>query len=415
MYTEIIYIIIGEVMIMASFKKRGKTWQFTVEIGIDPVTGKRRQKTKGGFKTKKDAQLVAADIDKKVNNGTYVEESNINFNEFIPVWFKYYNKFVRGSTTESRETSVNKLNEYFGYAMIRKIKKPNYMEMLHDLHDKGFAVNTIKSIHSAACLIFNYACYEKRIINTNPTENVDLRFLNVNKGGVAKTLRDDEKFLEKEDLAAFLRIAESRRNRHPQDYIIFLMLAYTGLRRGELSVLKWGDVDFENQTISITKTFSYGQTKAGNDIMLGPPKTSESERVIDIDEFVLSKLKSHRSWQKKYMMQTRKIYKDMDFIFVNTHKYPGYPVPPQNIYEHMMSILKKLEYPTKLSPHSMRHTHASLCIEAGIPLRDIAERLGHHDIKMLEKIYAHTTKGQKKKTATKFNQLMSKVREEMPF
>lgn len=56
-----------------------------------------------------------------------------------------------------------------------------------------------------------------------------------------------------------------------------------------------------------------------------------------------------------------------------------------------------MEHPVKLSPHC--DTHASLCIEAGIPLRDIAEKLGHKSIKMLKKIYAHTTKGQKKKTA----------------
>lgn len=63
----------------------------------------------------------------------------------------------------------------------------------------------------------------------------------------------------------------------------------------------------------------------------------------------------------------------------------------------MLTILKQMKYPIKLSPHSLRHTHASLCIEAGIPLRDIAERLGHSNIKLLEKIYVHTTKGQKKK------------------
>ncbi|WP_172840453.1 site-specific integrase [Virgibacillus phasianinus] len=401
---------------MASFRKRGKTWQFTVEIGIDPVTGKRKQKTQSGFKTKKAAQLAASEIDKKVNDGTYIGESDITFGELVPIWLKYYNKYVRKGTMESRNTSVNKLNEYFRFIMMRKIKKTDYVSMLHNLQDRELSVNTIKSIHSTASLIFKYACYEIGIIKMNPTENVDMRFL---KSAVLcendGSLKDNEKFLEKEDLAEFLQIANSRNGENPQEYIVFLMLAYTGLRRGELSVLKWQDIDFQNQTISITKTFSYGDTKAGNDIQLISPKTPESKRVIDIDDFVIIQLKKHQSWLKQFMMENRKFYRDQDFIFVNTFKYLGYPIAPQTIYYHMTAILKKMEYPVKLSPHSMRHTHASLCIEAGIPLRDIAERLGHRDIKMLEKIYAHTTKGQKKKTAQMFNQLMSKVRKETPF
>lgn len=294
---------------------------------------------------------------------------------------------------------------------MKKITKPMYVKMLHDLHDKGSSKNTIKAVHSTSSLIFKYALNELRIIKIDPTANVDFRFLNIEKTvSDDSDLQDNEKFLEKEDLAKFLQVAKSRKDKHPQDYIIFLVLAYTGLRRGELSVLKWSDVDFENHTISVNKTFSYGKTKQANDIVLAPPKTEESKRVIDVDEFVIQQLKEHRKWQMEYIMRNRKRYVDQDFIFINTHKYPGYPIPPQNIYEHMKKILKIMNYPVNLSPHSMRHTHASLCIEAGIPLRDISERLGHSDMKMLEKIYAHTTKGQKAKTAQKFNQLMESVR-----
>lgn len=402
---------------MASFRKRAGYWQYIVEIGIDPATGKRKQKTKSGFKTKKTAQLAAAKIEKEVNDGTYVEESDIIFNDFVKTWLDYYSKYVKSATVDIRKTSIKILGGYIGHVMMRKVTKPMYEKILHDLHDREKADNTIKVVHSTANLIFGYASKEKRIIKVSPTENIDFRFLKIgsNKVDDDSSLKDSENFLEKEDLAAFLQISMSRNSRHPQDYVIFLMLAYTGLRRGELSVLKWTDIDLENHTLSVTKTFSYGETKTINDVELVPPKNLESKRVIDIDEFVVIQLKKHRSWQKEYMMQNRKRYKDLNFVFVNTNKYPGYQIAPQTIYDHMDTTLKLMEYPIKLSPHSMRHTHASLCIEAGIPLRDIAERLGHSDIKMLEKIYAHTTKGQKKKTAMKFNQLMTKVREETPF
>lgn len=401
---------------MASFRKRGKTWQYTVELGIDPATGKRKQKTKGGFRTKKEAELAAAKIEKEIFDGTYVEESKITFVEFFPIWLEYYSKYVKPGTVEVRKTAFNTLKKYLGHIMMRKITKPMYVKMLHDLHEQGSSENTIKAIHSTASLVFKYALNEERIIKFDPTANVDFRFLKVERTASDKlTLKDSEKFLEKEDLAKFLQVAKARRKEHPQDYIIFLTLAYTGLRRGELSVLKWTDVDMDNHTISINKTFSFGDSKRANDFVLAPPKTIESNRVIDVDEFIIEQLKIHRSWQKEYMMRNRDRYVDQDFVFINTNKYPGYPVPPQYIYDHMKSILKQMEYPINLSPHSMRHTHASLCIEAGIPLRDISERLGHTDMNMLEKIYAHTTKGQKEKTSKKFNQLMEKVRLEYSF
>src|SRR5690625_1769928 len=403
-------------MKLASFRKRGKTWQYIIELGRDPVTGKRKQLTKGGFRTKKLAEDAARKIEQEIADGTFIEESDITFNDFVPIWEEYYTKYVKKQTVKTRLTAINTLKKYINHAMLRKITKPYYVKILHDLHDRGSTKNTILNVHSTASLIFKYAHREKRIIKQNPTQEVDLRFLNNEKGkSVNASLTDDEKFLEKEELATFLNIAKDNHDDYPQDYIIFLTLAYTGLRRGELSVLKWTDVDLDNQTISVNKTFSFGETHKANDIVLVPPKTEESNRIIDIDEYVVKQLKIHKAWQNEFKMEKRDRYKDMDFVFINTHKYPGYPIPPQNIYTRFKSILNKMDYEHALSPHSLRHTHASLCIEAGIDIRDIAERLGHTDIRMLEKIYAHTTKGQRKKVSNKFNDLMKKVRAETPF
>ncbi|WP_153465028.1 tyrosine-type recombinase/integrase [Sediminibacillus terrae] len=400
---------------MASFQKyktkNGYKWLFKTYIGINPETGKPKPTTRRGFQTKKEAQFAAAKLEKEVNDGVYTKESDISFYDYAEKWIKRYAKLVQPGTVDSRRTSVNKLLTYFGYIQLRKITKPVYESMLHDLHEKEAAANTIKAIHSTARLIFK-AAMEESAIKQDPTANIDFRFLKKKMVIEEKQLKDNEKFLEKEDLATFLQIAKTQP--FTQDYIIFLTLAYTGLRRGELAVLKWSDIDFENQTFSITKTY-YSASKRANDVTPVPPKSQASIREIDVDEFVMDELQKHKAWQKSFIMKNRKIYYDRDYVFINTHKYPGYPIPPQNIYEHMKKILKRMEYPVKLAPHSMRHTHASLCIEAEIELRDISERLGHEDMKMLNKIYAHTTKGQKKKTAAKFSNLMNDVRQKISF
>nr|WP_275583063.1 site-specific integrase [Gracilibacillus alcaliphilus] len=220
---------------------------------------------------------------------------------------------------------------------------------------------------------------------------------------------EEGNFLEKEELVIFLNI--SKKQKFPQDFPIFSTLAYSGLRRGELCVLKWDDINFIEKTISITKTY-YNKKGKIDEFDIIPPKTKSSKRIIDIDDFLVNVLRKLKAWQNEYILANGKNYTNFNFVFINTNMYPGYPLHPNYIYQHMLKITKKMELTKTLSPHSLRHTHASLYIEAGVELRDIAERLGHDNLDTLQKIYAHTTRGQKKKTAEKFSQLMTKVLEQ---
>ncbi|WP_255428567.1 Arm DNA-binding domain-containing protein [Sporosarcina sp. resist] len=68
----------------------GKTWSFVIDIGKDPKTGERQQKTKGGFKTKQEAEAAASAIITEVNQGAYVKESDILFKDFANVWLPAY-------------------------------------------------------------------------------------------------------------------------------------------------------------------------------------------------------------------------------------------------------------------------------------------------------------------------------------
>ncbi|MGG4545724.1 Arm DNA-binding domain-containing protein, partial [Bacillus velezensis] len=84
---------------MASFQKyetkQGYKWLLIAEIGIDPATGKRKQKKVRGFKTKKEAQLAAASIEQEVANGTYINEPDILFKDFVQEWLNIYSKSTK--------------------------------------------------------------------------------------------------------------------------------------------------------------------------------------------------------------------------------------------------------------------------------------------------------------------------------
>ena len=109
------------------------------------------------------------------------------------------------------------------------------------------------------------------------------------------------------------------------DYLIFLILSYTDIRVGELVALKWKDIDFVNQTISITKTY-YNPNNNTIKFLLVTPKTKKSRRKVVVDEDVIQALKIHKEKQEKIIQQLGDDYNNQDFIFSKTERQSGYPI-----------------------------------------------------------------------------------------
>jgi integrase len=184
-------------------------------------------------------------------------------------------------------------------------------------------------------------------------------------------------YLERHELKHFLQV--TKKLGLDQDYSIFLLLSYTGLRAGELCALKWRDIDMDEQTISISKTY-YNPTNNRKEYKLLTPKTPTAARVIDVDDTIINELKRHQLFQKKKIMEHRDIYHDEGFIFTSMDdKQPGYPYYIKKVENRMKRLLKLAGLNSELTPHSLRHTHTSLLAEAGVSLPQIMERLGHKD------------------------------------
>jgi integrase len=387
---------------MAYFRKRGAFWHYTVEIGIDPKTGKRKQQSKGGFKTKKEAQLAASVVEQENANGTYVKQSDISFEDFSKEWLELYSGTgkVKVSTLRVRQHELNNLLPYFAKLSMSKITKKKYQDALLDLKDK-FSENTLSGINSTGKMIFKKAV-ELDVIKTDPTA---FAYVPKTKKTVEELEKEEEvvKYLEKEELSLLLKTAEE--NGLIQDYTIFLLLSYTGMRAGELCALQWKNIDFDEHNIGITKTY-YNPKNKVTEYQLLPPKTDKSKRVIEIDEEVIDQLHRHKHEQNQLKMKKRLEYHDADFVIVNHNRYPGYPELIKTIENRMRRLLKIANLNTDLTPHSLRHTHTSLLAEAGVGLQEIMDRLGHKDDDTTRNVYLHVTKTKKKEASQKFAQLM---------
>lgn len=387
-------------------RERNGKYHYRYDI-TDPVTGNRKQKETRGFATAKEAEREGIRIEAEKLNGTYIEGKDTTFDTVAEDWLVVYQNTgkVKISTVRVRKHEIGRLSKYFGKLKLKDISKKCYQNALNELHKEGYADNTIDGVHRTGRMIFKWAV-EMDIIKTDPTQYAIVPRVQQ----TVEELEGDKeipKYLEKEELALFLSAANE--NGYERDYPIFLTLSYTGMRAGELCALKWSDINFEDLTIRITKTY-YNPTNNTKEYTLLTPKTKTSRRVIDIDKSVIDELELLQKNQKIVQMRYRKTYHNKGFVFAQqSEKYAGYPIYIKLIENRMNRLLKLTDLNTSLTPHSLRHTHTSLLAEAGVSLEQIMARLGHSDDETTKNIYLHVTKPRKKEASHKFAELMRSI------
>ena len=170
-------------------------------------------------------------------------------------------------------------------------------------------------------------------------------------------------------------------NEDLEKMVLFRLLAFTGARKGEVLALEWAD--WSNNTLSINKAITRGF--AGEEI--GSTKTASSKRLISLDE----KTKNILQEWKERNPGTR-------YIFENEFSKP---IPSSLPRKWLLAILKDSDLrPIKI--HGFRHTHASLCFDAGMTLKQVQYRLGHSDLKTTMNVYTHITKQAKDDIGERF-------------
>lgn len=373
---------------------------------VNPETGKRKQKETPGFNTAKEAFQAGIDIEAELRKGTYIEEKSITFSSYVEDWLRTYEAHgnVKNSTVFLRKQNLAKASKYFGGFRLRDITKKQYQNMLNDLKLKNLSFSTINLVHVSTKMLFESAV-EQEIIKSSPAIGAKLP-------SFQKTVEQLEsgndlpQYLEKDDLNKFLEVV--KKHGTIQEYTLFFLLAYTGLRLGEACALKWKDIDKTESNISITKTL-YVREGVEN-FVLNTPKTRSSIRKVEISGKVIRVLDEQSIWQKQYMMSERKKYYTAgNFIFVNDMYKPGYPMIHEVPQRAMKKYLAIANLPTSLTPHSLRHTHASLLAEAGEDIEVIQKRLGHKNDQITRDIYMHVTKKRKKETPLRFEKFMEEL------
>lgn len=351
-------------------EKDRKTGRWLIQYRYTDWQGRRRKSTKRGFRTKREAEewlrnfLMAAQSD-----------FGMRFSEFVNLYYEDMGNRLRENTMRTKKYIIaQKILPYFGEKRMCDITPSDIRNWQNVQIQKGYTETYLKTIHNQLAAIFNYAVKYYDLKN-NPCPKA---------GSMGKSNPENVNFWTKQEFMQFIdRIPEGRTSR-----IIFSVLYWTGIREGELLALTPSDIDFQERTLSISKSYQ----RLNRRDVITPPKTPKSKRIIKIPEFLVKDLHQY--------LNEHAVLNKGERLFSVTKYY----------LKKEMDQGIELSQVKKIRIHDLRHSHASLLVEMGFTPLEIAERLGHEKIETTLNIYSHLYPDRQERLADRLDQEYQDIR-----
>lgn len=380
-------------------RKRGNKWEYYFEVA--QIEGKRKRISKGGFRTKADAVIAGHKaLNEYLTAGSINPTCNISVHDYLLYWLEQYCEANLKATTvlNYRKRIKLHIDPVIGRYRLSAIKPEQLQQLINNMVSKGYSKNTILTVKGILSSSFGYAVNPLRYIVSSPMLYVKMP--KGSKQNYKQTQRVRDAIPDDIITQIFERFPEG------SSCYIPMQLAYRcGMRLGEAFAVTWEDVDFSYKTITINKQLQWDSERSV--WYITPPKYN-SIRKIDMDEFTMNLLLRTKIKQDQmklgYDEHYEIIYYDQDnginntvgepINFVNTRDNGGYIQP--RVMQHTSTIIHKF-YPA-FDFHSLRHTHCTRLLEAGLPIKYVQERLGHKNIAVTMEIYNHLTQNQAKQS-----------------
>lgn len=364
-----------------SVKKEGTSWYYVFYLEKD-ANGKRRQKKKRGFKTKKEAQKALNEAINAINKGIYVEPSNALYKDYLEQWFTTKKNSIGIQTAKVYENYLKgRIIPTLGSYSLSKLSTIYIQSFINSLNEEGLSSATIKKVFE--------------IIRNSLEHAVDFELVHKNTASKVKLPKSNKKEMtvwNEQEVNTFLKVGKE-----DPCYIVFYLALTTGMRQGEILGLRWKDVDLEKGLINIKQTLSHdGKT------FISGAKTKSSLRTINLSELTVKALKARKLIISKEKLSLGHIYEDFDLVACTHH---GTPFNPANVRRTFKKLIK-LSSVSDIRFHDLRHTHATLLLSKGINVKVISERLGHSNIKVTLDTYSHVLPTMQEEVARKLDEII---------
>lgn len=358
-------------------RKRGKLWSIVVDVGHDEF-GKRKQKWYSGFKTRKEAESKLNDLLVKLNEGTYVPPSKMTVEQYLTkTWLPAIRGTLRPNSLAAYEGFVrNHIVPAIGPMALQRVTPAALNALYADLADKGrkkgtggLGIRSIRYCHTTLHRAFADAV-KWGLLQRSPAAAAT---------PPRQTARPEMNTWTAAELRTFLTFIEDERYA-----AAYRLLASTGARRGEILGLRWRDCDLDAGRLAIQQTI----VAVGYRIEVSAPKTAKGRRSVALDGQTLQVLRTFRAAVlEERLALGRGKPADDELVFQNID---GSPVHPQAFSDRFERLAKAAGLP-KIRLHDLRHSHATLALQAGIPAKVVSDRLGHATTAITLDLYSHVS------------------------
>ncbi|HVE46690.1 MAG TPA: site-specific integrase [Acidimicrobiales bacterium] len=372
------------------FRKRGSRWYVWMDVGPGP-DGRRRQKSMGGFATRREAEAAFAEVRDQLRSGTYAPASSLTLGEYLmDHWLPAVRASLRPTGWVVQRTNIaNHVVPALGSVQLQKLTPAKlhafYADLLaHGRRDGrgGLSAHTVHGIHLMLrtalrdAMRFGYLGHNPAAEATGPS-----------------FARPEMCVWSPAQLGAFLAQVQ-----HDRLYAAWLLFVTTGMRRGEVVGLRWADVDLPARRLSVTQAV----VVAHGALVVSEPKTPASRRTIALDPATVSALGEHRRAQEAEREAAGSAWQDSGLVFT----WPDGRVIRPDRFNVWFARHRRLAGLPKLRVHDLRHSHATTALAAGVPAKVVSERLGHANVAVTLDVYSHVLPSLQDEAAAKVARLI---------
>jgi integrase len=342
-----------------------------VDVGPDPASGRRRQRTKGGFATKREAERALREVVGTLDEGTYVAPDPQTLGEWLDRWLDTMAPKIRESTLRDYRNGLRRVKDRLGKVPLQSLRPLDLEQFYASLlkegrrYGGGLAPKTVRNIHIALRRSLADA-HRYGLVSRNVATLVK----------PPAPVRAELSTWTAADVREFLAAVEDDRLMPA-----YRLLVSTGMRRGEVLGLRWSDVDLGKARLTVNRSL----TVVDQRLVWSSPKTPRSRRSLSLDPETVAVLRAHRARQAKEKLVAGPAWTDDDLVFCNEF---GEPLHPNRFTRSFRTAVGQAGVrPIRL--HDLRHTWATLALQAGVHPKVVSERLGHATTSITLDIYSH--------------------------
>ena len=353
----------------------GKRRQKVINLHLEAVPGNKR----------KAEQALRETLTEYERNHITVNRPDMLFCEYVKVWLEEARPGIEQITYESYQSYVNLHIYPFFNRLDVTLKDLNYqhIQKYYTLKEKTLSANSLKKHHVVINQTIRKAL-KHDLIASNPADKVTL----------PKVEKFTGSFLTVEQGNALLEAAKDT----PIEPAVILGMMY-GLRRSEIAGMKWSAIDFEQNTLTVQHTVTKFKTTIARD----GTKNKSSNRTLTLNHVVKPYLLRLRAQQAQEKLLLGQAYHDTEYIL---RWADGRPIRCDYLSKAFKRLLEKHGLPN-IRLHDTRHSCASYMLKAGCNLKEIADWLGHADIKTAANVYTHLDYESKKVVAERLASILS--------